>query len=210
MKTYFKTLSATILLSTCIISNSLAQFGIKGGVSIANQKWTASGTTVTLDSKTGFHFGVISEIPMGQNFAFQPGILFTQKGLKMSSTLTGGNGDVSMTLNYIDIPLNFMVKVKAAESFKIFVATGPVIGYGISGKGESSSGSGDIKFGSDSNSDFKALDLNWGIGAGIELSQVQFSVCYNIGINDLSNTSSVTMKNNVINISMAILFGKKN
>jgi hypothetical protein len=209
MKTIVKKLSLSILVVILFSSYTFAQLGVKGGVSFANQKWTVSGTSVTLDSKLGFHFGLINDMLLSGSFYIEPGVFFAQKGFKLSSSDSNGQGEVTLTLNYIDVPVIFIYKINAGNNLKINLATGPVFCYGIGGTGKSSLGSGDIQFGSGADDDYKPLDIDMSIGGGIEFSNIQFCVAYNIGLSNISNVDGITMKNNVLNLSLAVLFGKK-
>ena len=199
-------LTTSFVIMLVICTNAQVKFGIKGGVNFAKQKWSASGATISFDSKVGFMAGVILESPFSESLFFQSGVLFSQKGMKMSASATGATSDIDMTLNYLDVPLNIIYKANAGN-VKILLSAGPVLSYGMSGKGTANGQSGDIKFGSDA--DFKSMDIGLGIGGGVEVSNFQIGLNYTLGLSNVSTMSGITMKNNVFTISAAILFGGK-
>ena len=133
-------------------ASAQVKIGLMGGPQSAsiNEKnslpgWdTASGPYYS--SKSGFHIGIMTEIPVGTNgrFFFQPAVLYTQKGrnyLKsyQYSSLDTFNSYYSnrqLAIQYIDIPLNFAVKLplnrKKTSSF--LLAAGPYLSLFYSGK----------------------------------------------------------------------------
>jgi hypothetical protein len=201
-----KLLTTSFVIMLVICTNAQVKFGIKGGVNFAKQKWTVSGASISFDSKVGFMAGVILESPFSESLFFQSGVLFSQKGMKLNASSGGATSDIDLTLNYLDVPLNLIYKADAGN-VKILLSGGPVLSYGISGKGTANGQSGDIKFGSDE--DFKSMDIGLGIGGGVEVSNFQIGLNYTFGLSNISNTSGITMKNNVFTISAAILFGGK-
>jgi len=58
-------------------------FGIRGGVNFQNINGKdQDGNKLSNDLVTRFNIGVNAEIPVGTDFYFQPGLLFTTKGAK--------------------------------------------------------------------------------------------------------------------------------
>lgn len=188
-----------------VSSFSQIRFGVKAGLNLPNM--TLKGGGVSLDTKIGlgFHVGGIVDIPISNQLALQPGILFSTKGYKYDNDLMGKG---KCNLNYIEVPVNVQYKI-AVGGMKIFPFAGPYIGYGLSGKDKPDEGeSYDVNFGS-ADEDLKALDFGLNFGAGIEFSSFQASLQYGLGLSNLSNVSDVTYKNKVIGISVAYLFGGK-
>ena len=196
MKILVKISAICALFILTISANAQMKFDVKAGLNLANQKYTYEGSSVSPDSKIGIHLGAIGEMDFSENFTFQPGLLFSMKGCKAS--------DEKLALNYIDIPLNFLYKVDAGD-MKIFGQAGPYLGYALSGKVEDE----DIEFGSE-DGQMKRLDYGIGIGAGVQFGNIQASLSYNFGLNNLisGGDSDNSIKNNVLGISVAYLFGE--
>lgn len=197
-------------ISLVTLVDAQVKLGLKAGINIANQKYTSGGISLSGDSKIGFTGGVILDAELSDNFAFQPGLLFSQKGMKMTSSSNGSSSTADLTLNYLDFPLNLMYKINTG-SIKVLLSAGPVICVGLSGKGTVDGESADIKFGSGTDADFKSMDMGLSIGGGIQIDQVQLGINYTFGLSNIAPTSQgvssdITAKNNVLTISAAILF----
>lgn len=199
-----KLLLVSVIVLFALTINAQVKFGLKAGLNIANQKFTSSGITISGDSKIGFMAGAFLEAG-SPNFVFQPGVLFSQKGMKMSQ----GGSTAKLTLNYLDVPLNLVYKINASEDVKVLLLAGPTISFGLSGKGKIGSEETDIKFGSGNDADYKSMDLGLSIGGGIEVSSFQLGLNYTFGLSNTSNDSNITAKNNVLTFSVGILFGGK-
>jgi hypothetical protein len=96
---------------------------------------------------------------------------------------------------------------------------GPYFAYGIAGKYEfkaeatgipTEEETGDIKFGSNSDSDIKPLDFGLNIGAGVELNNFLLRAQYGLGLADLDPQGADEFKvyNRVIGISFGYMFGR--
>jgi hypothetical protein len=116
-----------------ITSSSLAQstttknnlkIGFKVGANYSNV-FDSKDNEFNADSKFGLAIGGFLSIPFAQFFAFQPEVLFSQKGFKGSGTILGSKYQFTRTTNYIDIPLLFAIK--PIESFTLLV--GPQYAY---------------------------------------------------------------------------------
>jgi hypothetical protein len=92
------------------------RIGIVGGVNLASLS-DADGT----GSRTGFIGGVMLSLPLANNFAFQPELLYTMKGA------TDNSSDVTSTvkLSYVELPLLLRLDIPASGGVKPFVYAGP-------------------------------------------------------------------------------------
>ena len=130
-----------------IAAQAQTSFGITGGVNFQNINGEdEEGNDLDYKIKTGFLIGVNAEIPVADDFYFQPGLQFAVKG-------ANGENDSKMNLNYLEVPLNFLYKPILGQGHLI-LGFGPYLAYGIGGKIKSDAGDIDIKF----KSDVKASD----------------------------------------------------
>jgi len=182
-----------------------AKIGVTAGIAVASQKFKSSGVNISGDSKVGFTAGVLADLGLSENFVFQPGLNFTQKGSKFTF-----NGETeTQTLNYIELPLNLLYKTPAGSG-SFFGGIGPVLAYGISGKAKASGQSADIHFGSSDTDDYKAFEFSGNILAGYELPGGFIVVVnYNLGFSNIINNadSGDSGKNRYFGIRLAYLFG---
>ncbi|MGQ0829789.1 MAG: porin family protein [Bacteroidota bacterium] len=119
---------AMITLSV-VATNAQVAIGIKAGLngaSVSNVKSNNNTNGVTEKSKIklGGQFGAYANIKFGDLLGFQPEVLFSMKGYRYESTSANSSVKQSVTLNYIDIPLQ--LRVNPTKSFYILV--GPYIG----------------------------------------------------------------------------------
>jgi hypothetical protein len=201
-----KLLVAHIALFSLITLNAQnAKFGVTAGTSIASQKFKSQGISISGDSKIGFTAGVLADLGLSENFVFQPGLNFTQKGSKISS----GGVTATQTLNYVELPLNFLYKTPAGSG-SFFGGMGPDLGYGLSGTAKSDGESQDVHFGSSDDDDYKAFEFSGNILAGYEFSNGFFvSANYNHGFSNILNGagSDASAKNNYFGIRLGYKFG---
>lgn len=197
-----------------IISFSLAQsinVGIKAGVNFSKLAASSGGLTLTSSSTTGFHVGAVVDLGF-DNWSLQPGLLYSTKGGTYGSAADGGTA--KLTLNYVEVPVNLLYNIPLVVG-KVFIGGGPYFGYGISGKGTTtgaftSTGSGtetqNLTFGSGPG-DTKNPDYGVNFIGGFRFNTgLSFSVGYGLGLGNLSNDSSATIKNNVVSVSVGYFF----
>ena len=190
------------------------RFGIQAGTAIASQKAKQSGISITSDGKVGFTVGVTSDISIAESFTFQPSLNFTQKGSKFNVSDGSESMESSQTLNYIELPLNFLYHAPAGKG-KFFAGLGPVVNYGISGTAKVKMGgesmSEDINFGSNEDEDdYKPFEFSGNILAGYEFSNGVFVAAnYNAGLSNIAvgGDSDNSLKNRYFGVKLGFKFG---
>ena len=101
--------------------------GVHAGVNWFNINGkNAAGTDLDNGLRMGFAAGVDVAIPLGGGSYLQPGVDFRQKG-------TDDAGGMKTTLNYIDIPVNYVYRPILGTG-NLVLGFGPYIGFGIGGK----------------------------------------------------------------------------
>ena len=104
-------------------------FGLKAGANYANV-YSEEGEDFVADGKIGFAGGAFVNIPLGNFFAIQPEIMFSQKGFKGSGMLLGQDYSLTRTTNFIDVPL--LLAIRPADWISIVV--GPQFAFKLSTK----------------------------------------------------------------------------
>jgi hypothetical protein len=131
MKTLVKLI---VVLSLLLPSVTRAQvnFGIKAGLNFSN----AAFDYADADPVLRVNAGIVSEINLGKNFLVKPELLYSAKGWKAT--------DISVTLNYISLPLLAGCRVIP----DLAVLLGPEVGYltGVSRKPDADFGNAYEKF----------------------------------------------------------------
>jgi hypothetical protein len=125
-------------------------FGLRAGVNFQNINGKdENGDKLENDILTGFHAGINAEFPVGVDFYFQPGLLYTIKGAKSEDVILGQTINGKVKISYVELPLNFLYKPMLGKGHLI-LGFGPYVALGVGGKatyeGSGSSQSADIKF----------------------------------------------------------------
>lgn len=125
-------------------------FGLRGGVNFQNINGKdENGDKLENDILTGFNIGINAEIPVGVDFYFQPGLLFTTKGAKSKDVILGQTINGKVKISYLELPLNLLYKPVLGKG-RLLLGFGPYLAFGLSGKatyeGGGTSLTSDIKF----------------------------------------------------------------
>ncbi len=99
-------------------------FGVKGGISFANIIKTDDSNFKT-DYNTGYNAGVFVAVPIIGSLAFQPELMFSQKGYKSERAGILGSGTLTQTTSWIDIPI--LAKISPVSGFSIYL--GPQVSF---------------------------------------------------------------------------------
>ena len=136
MKKIFLIISLTILTITAVKSQEKIQFGLKGGINFTSM---TSDFLIDKDYQTGFHIGVLAEIPLGDRYSLQPEILYATQGVKGKVILYAIPGPgphdvlpypVAYKLNYIQVPV--LVKIYLVNNFSLEI--GPSFNFLLNDK----------------------------------------------------------------------------
>ncbi len=184
MKNKLLSIALILLLSasfTIAQEKAKMSFGVLGGVNYQNLNGKdLGGDKLKNDMLLGFHGGINVQMPITQDFYFQPGVMYSTKG----SENTSGSLTTNTKLNYIEIPLNFVYKTSVGNGF-FMLGFGPYISYGISGNVKTTGGSltidRDVEFKNVVETDdniltpyYKAFDAGANIFVGYEMSSGLF------------------------------------
>lgn len=228
-------LASALLVAGTSAAQAQVTIGPRLGLNLANIKADFDGSEdIDTKMKAGAQVGITLNAQFG-NLAFQPSLLFSQKGFKIeesaSETFNGvtitGSSKMDAALNYLDIPLNFVYTTGGDNGFQIFA--GPYVGIGLGGKVKtkiSFSGPGlnfsdsettTVKFANEEGDDDKLYlrRLNAGLNGGIGYKTGPFQVQagYALGLtnmlpdNDYDDESS--FKDRTIQFSLNYFFATK-
>lgn len=170
-----------LITTTFTYAQSTIRFGVKGGVNYAN----FNGSDIQTDALTSYHAGVLLEINLFDNLAFQPELLYSTVG----ANYNGISNDIKNELGYISIPV--LVKFKLSDL--LFLEAGPQAGFLLSNKDEVNL------------DDYNSFDFSVSAGLGVNLTKNIFANArYNAGLTEVSRTADV--KNSVFQVSLGLLF----
>ena len=144
------------------------QFGVKGGYNNTNFNYTGPDGN-TLASRSDFNAGIFAFIPLYNQFYLQPELQYSGQGCGYSGTIPETNYH-----NYLNVP----VLLKYQHNSGLFAETGPQIGFLLSAKSETTTGSYNIKNG------IEPIDFSWDFGFGYKIPIVNLGMDlrYNLGL----------------------------
>jgi len=167
------------------------EFGLKGGLNVSNLH---SSTYNNLDARVSAYGGGLAHIHLSRHIAIQPEIVYSSQGIKQDA----GDGNYTLRLNYINVPVLFQYMI--GDGFRL--ETGPQAGFLVGAKQKSGDITKDVK------ADYTAGDFSWVLGAGyLTHSGLGFDARYNIGINNINNTSDPNkLQNRVFQLGLFYQF----
>ncbi|MGN6249651.1 MAG: porin family protein [Ginsengibacter sp.] len=218
-----------IALSIAIFSTAKSQFYIQGGVNFANISTSKSGATEKNNMLTTFNAGVMARSNSTETIALEAGLLLEGRGAKADTYTTSATDDnyVKARFNplYLELPVNFVVRLPLQHKENIFFNAGPYVAMGIAGKskvetkflGVVSNSSNDIQFNNDnpttsqqedaSYDKLKRFDYGVNVGGGFDLGSVILKANYALGmakINSTQSNNSTDNKNKYRTMSVSI------
>jgi len=147
--------------------------GLKAGASLTN---LTGADAKGFDNRFGFHGGIFANIGLTSLFAFQPELLYSQKGGNYANVT-----DQSLRLHYIDVPLAFHVNTGG-----LFFEAGPQVGFLVGAKRQAGSASVDVKSG------YNSVDFGYLFGLGYQLKHgLGVGLRYNGGFTNLDKATTI-------------------
>jgi hypothetical protein len=101
-------------------SGQMVKAGVQGGLNIATADVKGDFFTEDVGTRTGMHLGITAWVDLTKYFAVRADAMYSQKGFGK------GDGDVSVSVNYIEIPLYFVFQIPA--TVKPYLLFGVVLG----------------------------------------------------------------------------------
>ncbi len=211
MKKSLKLLCVLAIFLFSFQSYSQIITGIKGGVNFAGMEWKDYGdfnfeTTNTI----GYHIGLQMEFMLSDVFSVESGIYWSKKGAEIyTESFVPEYGQYvsfnsEMNMNYVDWPITLKVGLPLGDTVKIYAAAGGFLNWGINGKWDIEDfDTKDIW--SDDENYLEKYDYGATFGAGIEISAIQISASYDLGLADIG-ANEISMNQSVLKVSIAYLF----
>lgn len=189
-------LALVVLTTTFYVSDAQVRFGLKAGASFYNFGGDEA-EDLDLDSKISFNAGGLVNIPISENFSFNPEIMFNGEGAKMEE----GDDRVNYNLGYLNIPLLLQY-----NSSGFYAEFGPQIGFLMSAKYDykisGMEGDEDIK------DSFKGTNFSVALGAGYRMSNgFGIGARYNLGLSSIADEDDVDLKTRGFQVGVSFLFG---
>ena len=171
-----------VLVLTAVVSAQVKfNFGVKAGVSMANNLWSDDdGTEKSILRPT---FGVFALIELSPTLAIQPEINYLTMGEQWDIT----DGTAIETFNYLHIPILLRARLMKEGKFVPVVFAGPAVGFLLSAKDS----------GDDVKPFFKSTDFgaDFGLGAEIGMGKMKglVDLRYYMGLTDAFKGSPIAI-----------------
>lgn len=157
--------------------------GVRAGLNLANQTFSADGFDISPDAKIGFQLGVVYGVAINETISFRPGLLYSTKGSSIKQEFLGEEIETTSSFNYLEIPLDFVY-----QTGKILINAGPYIGYALSGSVSDGEESEDIDWEDD---DTKRTDFGLNFGLGYHITpEFSLNLNYGLGLSNLVDGES--------------------
>ena len=189
-----------------------AQFGVRASANLANIAIEPEEDEISFSIKPGLGLGVYYNLSLGESLSLKPEINYMQQGSKGTSTDAGVDGTVSISMNYLQIPVLLKYGFGNMESTNFFLQGGPYVAMGL-GKVKLKSCDGDdceteeIEYDSEGLDGPKKLDYGVQLGAGVNFTKnLSVDVRYMLGLANLTTEEDGSFKNNAINIGLGYSF----
>lgn len=174
-----------------VTAQTTTNIGIKAGVNSYN---ISSDNSFEFDPKIGFHAGVIGQRELNNRINIQSEIVFSMQGAEL--------GNTRFNLNYINVPL--LIQLTVANGLRVQV--GPQIGILVSAETVNRSITIDVM------DDFKPVDIGLSVGTSYTNNPTGFGLDarFNIGLNDITESSLIESKSWGIQVGIFYLFEYRN
>lgn len=223
-----KTSLILIAILLCAVSHAQLRVAIVGG---AHQATVTEENDLpdwpqiegNYSGRIGVHGGFLADLRFSKKspLYFQPAVLFHQRGRKYAQLDPSSSSITSVKatqyINYIDIPLNLVLKV-GGENTKFIIGGGPYGSFFFNGKETRQEFTSTGIVTDEKNEDLAVGKkpgqyrvLNYGANAlvGVEIGRVFVTANYSRGLNDFfeSNTYQGSFKHQIIGGSLGIYLG---
>lgn len=190
--------------------------------------------------RNGVHAGFMADLRLSENsnFYFQPGVLFFTKGRNYKTPSVDSTvvfkrpllpdsivntiyiENRKQFLNYIDIPLNIVYKLRLGKKASFIVGGGPYVSFFYNGFEKKDMTLVDVKLTTEENEDLpvgkgsgKYSTLDYGVNglAGFEFGRVFLTANYSRGLKDFYKPADYTAteyKHEVMGATLGIFLGK--
>jgi len=207
------------VLITHAASAQLVNLGFRGRFTSAKLSAGFNGTNSRSSSLNVVDIGIFPELDYS-TIVFQPGLAFIQKGGSSNSDRSSGFGsnfsDNSLTINYLELPLNVLYKIPVKPG-KILLGGGPYVAYATSahttvttfdqnGDMVNNKQKDAVPLGSGVN-DLKHFDYGINLLATFRIKNgIEAGLGAGFGLGNLSNTATVKTHNQTLSLSLAYFF----
>ena len=192
--------AAILMLFATATATAQVRFAAKAGLNLANVSGDDIGNNKILPT---FMVGGQAEFGLTDNLGLGVGLQLSGKGFKVEEA--GFEGSANPL--YLQVPVQLFY-----QNNGFFAGVGPYVGFGIAGNAKSDGDSESINFGNDGEDDWAPLDFGAGLELGYQFGSLRATASYNLGLanvvpSEQADALDISIKNTVIGVALAYLFG---
>lgn len=171
------------------------------------------------DNLPGFHAGISLRFGIDDRFSIESGLLYNYfSGINISTNMlklkeaTGTWSQARTIASSVDLPIRVTMKAPLAEDLYFFALAGPNLNYGLSRiqAAENYANKALISEKREPNmyesNDYNKLDLQIGIGLGLQWRGLFLRGTYDWGLLDRNITDDITLRNNDLKVTLGYYF----
>lgn len=197
--------AVVVMLAIVTAVSAQMSLGIKGGVNMSNLVYDDE--VNDKNPKIGFNIGLAADVEFAPSVALQTGLFFTTKGYKFDSESL----DYTENLMYVQLPLHLAYKIDVMPGTRVVLHAGPYAAYGVGGSRKADVGNltaeWDVdKIFGDGARQYKPFDAGAGIGVGAEFGAILVDLGWDMGLINISNNDSGSVKNQNAYLSIGYKF----
>jgi hypothetical protein len=193
-KTTARIVMALALGAPAAASAGRMEFGVKGGLSLAEFSGGDNAFDEAEGSRKGLVAGGFVAFPLGGPLSLQPEALFAQKG----SAYDFPDLDTTVKLDYVEVPL--LLKARFGVGVRPYVFAGPYVGMRLKARADGNAGSSDV----DLEDETKGTDYGVVGGAGVEVGRLLVEARFAHG---LGGIASDAIDDDIDNAVWSVLVG---
>ncbi len=168
------------------LSYAQTNMGIKGGLNFSTIHPEGFSNP---DLRTGFHVGLLWHIHGGQGIAFQPEVVYSLQGARLSN-------NEKLNLGYVNAP--FLLQVMVGRGFRL--EAGPQLGFLVNARTQSGNTLENVR------PSYKTIDAALAVGFGfLGRAGLGFDARYNYGLSAI-NKSGADVANRVFQVGLFYQF----
>ena len=174
--------------------------GVKGGINLASQDTSGDAAGDDgLKTSAGLVAGVFMTLPIASWLEFQPEVLYSVKGARVSESGFSG----SLLIDYLEVPLLARISRRGSGRTGFYAAGGAYAALKLRARTRITFGGSTEEM--DIGEDVETADFGLSIGGGLELGSLVFDGRYSHGLKDIDKDRSDAVK--VLNRAIAITAG---
>ncbi len=202
MKKIIVSILSISLFGAMSVSAQKFDLGVKFGVNGTKIKIDKDFPNSEFEMGAGYQFGAFARLSPFDKLYLQPELNYVVKKSEFNIENVPNASSTEVKLKNIEIPLLVGYELLDLKVAKLHVATGPLFAFNTSSADEVNLGSTTL---SSAFAEFKKAQVNWQIGAAVDVLNFTLDVRYEKGLSDIRE-GDLGQKTNLFLVSLGFRF----